>query len=108
MDLSVGEDLDASARAVDRDGFIEVTDQSRLDDRRIIAARRRLQAIAKALADPVHSDGIGMDRTETALLVDIAAQNIDAVQMIGMRLRVTPGCATATPAGDPLRADTQA
>src|SRR5690606_12376523 len=99
---------DASTRTVDQDGFIEVTDELRLDDRRIIAARRRLQAIAKALPDPVHRNGIGMDRNTTALLVEIAAQIVDTVQVIRMRMRVQDGIDTAHPGGDHLCAEIRA
>src|SRR3546814_20143384 len=49
-----------------------------------------------------------MDRNATALLVEIAAQIVDAVQMIRMRMRVQHGVHMAHPGGDHLRAEIRA
>lgn len=57
-------------------------------DRRIRTARRRLEAIAERLPQAQHRRLVGMDVDQVALLQHIAAQIVDAVNMVGMRVRV--------------------
>ncbi len=62
-----------------------------LQDRRIGTARRRLEAIAERLPQPLQRRLVGMDIDQPALLEHVAAQIVDAVDVVGMRMRVDDG-----------------
>ena len=57
-------------------------------DRRIGASGRRLEAIAEACFSRVKRRRVGIDVDQLALLQPVAAQIVDAVDVVGMRMRV--------------------
>ncbi|MNV20057.1 hypothetical protein D3C71_1109430 [compost metagenome] len=91
MGLHMRMEPDRSAGAVDHDLVVKIVDQNRRHDRRIISAGRRFQAIAETLADTLHRQRIGIDRYPVLLQENVATQVIDAVQMVGMGMRVENG-----------------
>jgi len=63
-------------------------------DRRIVAARRCLETVAKCLEHAIVGRGVGIDRYSRLLCEHIAAQIVDAVNMIGMWMRQRDGVET--------------
>ena len=63
-------------------------DQMRLQDRRIRASGWRFETIAETLFQPLHRGAVGMDVHQAIPADHKGAQVIDAMDMIGMRMRV--------------------
>ena len=83
-------------------------DQMRVRERRIFAARRRREAIAEARLEPRHRGCIGVDIDAPLHVHDEAAEIVDAVDMVGMRMRVEHAVELADPGGKRLLAKVRA
>ncbi len=94
MNLIERLDRDCPPCSVNQDRIIERIDQPWLGDGRVLASRRRFQAIAKARANTRHGLGVRVDRDPLALRQCKTAQVIDAVNMIGMGMGVDHGIKT--------------
>jgi len=95
---------DRSARPMDFNGLFQILDHDWQHDRRVIAARRRFQAVAECFPQPAHGELVGKDRHPAAGIVEIAAQIVDAVNMVGMRMRVEDSVHMIDPCPDHLLA----